>query len=177
MVDTFLLRLSWEKYVGRGVTQAAARQVLENLGINEPELTTLAQLFSRTIQGQDPMVVVEANKKGKPSDPDYHIQMMARATLLLRLATGSGMKMIENAHFSKDDLRFWWETFGENCGLWEPGHADPISDMWTEIEAALATMTGASSSVNNHYQWRTTLATDLLALSGCERIPLSQFCL
>lgn len=177
VVDTFLLRLSWEKYAGRRLTQSNARRVVENVGINDPELITLTQLFSRVIQRQDPMLIVKAGKRGRLNDPDYHIQMMARATLLLRLATGSGMAMIEEAHFSKDDLRFWWETFGENYGLWEPGQTDPISDMWAEIEAALESMSNGSGSINNHYQWRTTLATELLALSGCERIPLSQFCL
>jgi len=177
VVDNFLLRLSWEKHNGRQLTQAEARNVLDNLGISDPELTTLTHLFSRTTQRLDPALVVEAGKKGRPSDPYYHIQMMARATLLLRLATGSGMRMIEEAHFSKNDLKFWWEPFGENYGLWEPGQADPISDMWAEVEAALGSMSSNSASVNNHYQWRTTLATELLALSGCERIPLSQFCL
>jgi hypothetical protein len=176
-IDLFLLRLSWEKRVGRQLTQADARTVLENCGIADPELTTLAQLFSRTTQRQDPPLITEAAKKGGPSDEDYHIQMMSRATLLLRLATGAGMKMIEDAHMSKNDLKFWWETIGENYGLWSPGQADPISDMWTEVEAALSSMGSGGASVNDHYQWRSNFATELLALSGCERIPLSQFCL
>ncbi len=177
VVDTFLLRLSWEKHAGRLLTQTEIRPTLENLGISDPELTTLTQVFSRRMQRQDPMLIVEANKKGKTTDPDYHIQMLSRATLLLRLATGAGMRMIEDARISKDDLKFWWETLGENYGLWEPGQTNPISDMWTEVEAALGSMSSGSSSVNNHYQWRSNFATELLALSGCERIALSQFCL
>jgi hypothetical protein len=177
VVDSYLLRLSWEKHLGRRLIQGEVRRTLENLGINQPELSTLTQLFSRMTQRQDPMLIIEAGKKGKPSNPDYHIQMMARATLLLRLATGSGTKMIENAHFSKADLKFWWENLGENYGLWEPGQVDPISDMWAEVEAALGSMGGGSASINDHYKWRTILAAELLTLSGCERIPLSQFCL
>jgi hypothetical protein len=177
VVDAFLLRLSWEKYTGRKLTQIETRRTLEDLGFSEPELTTLSQFFCRLTLRQDPMLVIEANKKGKISDSDYHIQMLGRATLLLRLATGAGMKMIESAHISKNDLKFWWENLGENYGLWEPGEIDPISAMWTEVEIALTSMSSSSSLVKNHYQWRSDLATELLALSGCERIALSQFCL
>lgn len=177
VADTFLLRLSWENHTGGQLAQTEIQQTLENMGIRDPELTTLIQVFSRSTQRQDPMLILEANKKGKITDPDYHIQMLGRATLLLRLATGAGMGMIEDAHISKDDLKFWWETLGENCGLWEPGQANPISDMWADVEAALLNMSSSSSSVNNHYQWRSNFATELLALSGCERIALSQFCL
>lgn len=178
VLDTFLLRLSWEKYAGRQqLSETEVREVLENLGVNDPELTTLTRVFSRRVQRQDPQLIVEANKKGKITDSDYHIQMLSRATLLLRLATGAGMRMIEDARISRDDLEFWWEALGENYGLWESGHADPISDMWTEVEDALVSVSSGASSVNNHYQWRSNFATELLTLSGCERIALSQFCL
>ncbi len=177
VADVFLLRKSWEKHVGRQLTQNEVSQTLENLGINDPEQSNLNQVFSRRLQQHDPMLIVEANKKGKTSDSDYHIQMMGRATLLLRLATGAGMKLIRDTHITKGDLKFWWQTLGENYGLWEPGQEDPISDMWTEVEAALEGMCDSSTSVSNHYEWRSKFATQLLALSGCERIPLSQFCL
>lgn len=177
VADTFLLRLSWEKYNNGQLSQSQIRKILTDLGISDPELTTLTQIFSRKTQQRDPMLIVEASKKGKTTDPDYHIQMLSRATLLLRLATGAGMTMIENARISRNDIKFWWETLGENYGLWEPGQVNPISDMWIEVEEALASMSSSSSSVNNHYQWRSNFATELLALSGCERIALSQLCL
>jgi hypothetical protein len=171
------LRLSWEKYAGRKLTPIEVRQALENLGINDPELTMLIKVFTRKTQPQDPLLIIEANKKGNITDPDYHLQMLSRATLLLRLATGAGMKMIEDTHISKNEISFWWETLGENSGLWESGQVNPISEMWTDVEAALASMSNNFSSVNNHYQWRSNLAREILALSGCERIALSQFCL
>ncbi len=176
-VDPFLLRLSWEKITGRQLTPTEVRQTLENLGMNDPHLTNLSQIFSRQIQPKDPMLILEANKKGGITDPDYHIQMLCRATLLLRLATGAGMKLIEDAHITKEDLKFWWGPLGDNYGLWESGQEDPISDMWTEVEAALENMSSGSSSVRDHFEWRSNFATELLTLSGCERIPLSQFCL
>lgn len=176
VVDIYLLRRSWEKISGKPkLDQAEVREALENLDIGGNELTTLTQHFIRKTQQLDPALLIEANKRGKTTDPDYHIQMMCRATLLLRLATGTGVRLIEEAHFSKDDLRFWWETLGENYGLWEPGQDDPIAGSLAEVEEALANM--SSGSVNNHYQWRSSLATELLTLLGCERIPLSHFCL
>lgn len=176
-LDTFLLRRSWEKYVGKNLTQGDVKPKMENMGVNGPELSRLTQTLTRKIQKQDPLLIVEASKKGKPSDSDYHIQMLCRATLLLRLATGAGLIMIEESKITKDDLKFWWENLGENYGLWEPGQNDPISDMWDEVESALASMSSGSASIDHHHRWRSDFATELLALSGCERIALSQFCI
>jgi hypothetical protein len=179
LIDLYLLRCSWEKYarqVRRPLNNQGVRRIIGASGITEPDLTVLARVMMRTSHRTDPLILIEARKKGKFTDPDYHIQMLSRAVLLLRLGTGAANKMIENAHISQGDIEFWWRSLGENRGLWEATQADPISDMWIEIDAALQSMNDNASSITNHYRWRSDYAADILALSGCERIGLSQFC-
>jgi hypothetical protein len=84
--------------------------------------------------------------------------------------------MIEEAKTSKRDLKFWWEYVGENQGLWTSGLADPIVDMWAEVEEALENISNNATSATNHYDWRSNLAEEILTLGGCARIGLSQFC-
>lgn len=179
-IDLYLLRRSWETYAKQnkiGLTHEKVQRDLQNFGILEPELTTLTDLITRRSQPNDPLVLEKASTRGKITDRDYHMQMMSRATLLLRLATGVGTGMIKKASLSRQELEFWWKGLGENFGLWKHGDPDPILDLWVEIDAALQNLSSAASGVADHFDWRTTLSREVLALSGCERIALSQFCL
>lgn len=179
-LDLHLLRASWDEHsrnIGRQPTRAGRETILNHFGILQPELNTLLDFFDRKTFSQDSIILTEARKKGSPEDYDYHKQMLCRATLLLRLATGASNQMITEAKISKTDLKFWWEAVGENFGLWESGLADPITDMWTEVETALQNMQTPSSPVGSHYHWRFNSAEEVLTLAGCERIALSQFCI
>lgn len=179
-IDLFLLRRSWERYAKQNKTRMTKKSVVKKLttfGISGSELIILTDLFTRKSQPKDPVILEMASTKGNILDTDYHLQMMSRATLLLRLATGVSAEMIRQANIAKQDLQFWWESVGENHGLWQAGENDPMMAMWSEVDAALQKMTTASPGIVCHYDWRTDLAEEMLALSGCERIGLSQFCI
>ncbi len=179
-LDLQLMRVSWDEYSrmrGTTPTRADREKVLSDLGILQPELGNLVDFFERTTSSVDSIILTEARKKGSPEDVDYHSQMLCRATILLRLATGASASLIAKAKFDKDDLKFWSDFVGENSGLWESGAPNPITDMWNEVEEALHDLNVKAPSINNHYKWRSELANEVLTLSGCERIGLARFCL
>lgn len=178
-IDMYLLRRSWEDYAKRNklkLTASFIKGVLKKDGTKEPALTNLAEFLSRKSQSIDPLLLRSAAKRGSIHDSDYHIQMMSRATLLLRLATGASANMMRQARFTKQELEFWWQPFGENRGLWESGLSDPIENMWFEVDEALQSMSDRRSEITDHYEWRVRLAREVLTLSGCEKIGLGQLC-
>lgn len=179
-VDLHLLRASWDQHskaTGKYPKRADRIGVLKNFGSSETELKALVDFFDRSASAEDPMILVEARKKGQPEDHNYHLQMLSRATLLLRIATGATSVLLEETRTPKGDIKFWRDYVGENHGLWEPGAVDPIADMWAEVEEALRNIEEHAESTGNYYQWRSTLAKDIITLGGCERIGLSQLCL
>lgn len=179
-LDLHLMRASWDEYsqtIGSTPTRAEREVILSNLGILQPELGNLIDFFERATFPVDSIVLTEARKKGSPEEVNYHSQMLCRATLLLRIATGASASLISQAGFKKRDLKFWSDFVGENYGLWETGDVDPIVDIWTEVEEALRDLNIKAPTIDNHYKWRSELAREVLILSGCERIGLAQFCL
>lgn len=84
------------------------------------------------------LILIEASRKDKPPSPRHHMQVLARATLLLRLATGAsylGLKTLDS--FDKSDLEFWWARLGEDRCLWDAGNPpDRLVDLWSDIREA-----------------------------------------
>jgi len=124
----------------------------------------------------DPMILTEADKKEKITDRHYHLQLLSRATLLLRIATGASNRLMQKSGVDKTHIDFWWKTIGESRGLWDASATDPLIDMWTDIRDALDKIK-SSPSPSSYAQWRTNFPDAILALSGCERIGLSRICL
>lgn len=44
--------------------------------------------------------------------------ILARATLLLRIASGVCARRLTEAGVTKEEMKFWWSRFGEDGGLW-----------------------------------------------------------
>jgi hypothetical protein len=123
-----------------------------------------------------PLLLTEADTRGTDvSNPRHHLQVVGRAALLLRLATGASAELLKQSGASADMLRFWWERIGRDCGLWqEAGPPDDLTDLWTDVEEALTANrewlnTSSDTSVG---AWTLSRATSLYTLGTCERIGL-----
>lgn len=65
--------------------------------------------------------------------------VLARATLLLRLANGLCAQQLKASNIGKDDIRFWWARLGADGGMWsDESEVDPFSNLWAEVNEALA---------------------------------------
>ena len=133
----------------------------------------LAQLKDPTI---DEYYVLEwADNRSKPPPTQA---VLARATLLLRIANGICAQRLAAANVSKQDLRFWWSRFGEDGGLW-PDHADldSFADLWIDVndaredvENSLAS-TGAGHTMSDLHH----IIGQEVALTQFSRTPLWLF--
>jgi hypothetical protein len=100
---------------------------------------SLGSFLTREIDPATWTVLTRARERDPPSEPCHHLQVIARATLLLRLASGCASDLLVRAGVSEQDTRFWTEAVGEDRALWLPGAPpDPLIDLWSEIEDALA---------------------------------------
>ena len=65
--------------------------------------------------------------------------VLSRATLLLRIANAVCALKLDQAHVMKNDLRFWWDGLGQECGYWKSGdEPDTFTDLWTDVSNSIA---------------------------------------
>ena len=77
-------------------------------------------------------------------DPETHLnhstQVLARATLLLRVATGCAASLLDEANLvPTDELEFWWINRSVRRCLW-PNSSPPVefNELWQDIEDAIS---------------------------------------
>ncbi len=136
----------------------------------------LRAFLTRREERSDPGVLKMARKADPSSAPDHHLQVLSRAALLLRIASGSSALLLQAGGTSFTQLRFWWTRLGEDRGCWEYGSAPQnVTDLWADIQEALEEMDAKRSSLRNHrslLRWRQALLSEVGVLGECERIGL-----
>jgi hypothetical protein len=87
-------------------------------------------LLSQYPYESEHLIFSEAQKKEtKP------IPVIARAALMLRIATGIVSQLLQDSDISKDELSFVWQNYGFNNGFWTSmGPIDEFYKLWVEIE-------------------------------------------
>lgn len=126
-------------------------------------------------QQNDNQVIIQAEKVDPVSSPLHHIQVIARATLLLRIATGAIRHSLQGLHAPDvANLSFWWRPIGETRGLWETG-APPaqFSDLWQDVDASLDQLQAWRDAGGNSKRGLYSGAAEVIrSLSSCERVAL-----
>ena len=171
VIDRYLLKRGLAGYYkGIGGTTLTPKNVKDGLG--DLSLTTVESSFLETflLGVDDCPLLIEADKQSTSTDHDgLEVQMLCRAALLLRVATGATTKMIENARYDQNDLSFWWEPLSINRGLIGIGSTDPFIEMWEDVSQALANLRSSDVSLPMS-EWQKNCSEDLRILSCGERI-------
>jgi hypothetical protein len=125
---------------------------------------------------QRPVLLTEADTRGTDvSKARHHLQVIARAALLLRLATGAAAGLLSRSGASPEILRFWWQRVGDERGLWrDSGPPDDLTDLWVDVqEALIANRDWLQSATDTSVgAWTSSSAAALHTLGSCERIGL-----
>ncbi|HYX71495.1 MAG TPA: hypothetical protein VE732_01885, partial [Nitrososphaera sp.] len=82
---------------------------------------TWLRFLTGITEPEDPLLITEAASKSASNNPRYHLQILSRAALLLRVATGACLKLLRSGPSGHSELEFWWRPLGERHGIWEPG--------------------------------------------------------
>ena len=129
-LDRHLLRASLEQafFATRGVTPAQApKQFTTDLSaakeatVGDPTLDdSLGQFLTRSSQQATSQILDEASRHDSLEAPRQHLQVISRATLLLRLASGSASELLARSGLSNRQIDFWITSLGEDRALWRP---------------------------------------------------------
>ena len=86
-----------------------------------------------------PQLFDDANQTSTPDDIDHSKQVLARATLLLRVATGSLSDLFSGGSIElHTDLNFWWASDSVRRCLWAlDRQPDSFIDLWGDVDDAL----------------------------------------
>ncbi len=185
-IDRHLLRLSLEKgytatFRSTPTTNAADYRgrivaALGRLGLRNGQMDNWVAFLTRASSPDTPILLQQAAGTAGVYSPEHHLQVIARASLLLRVATGAAARHLRESGFDQATMEFWWQPFGENRGFWENG-GEPVGlvDLWADIEGAIADSTawfGGAGPDPSLARWRANQARSVSTLAECERIGL-----
>ena len=115
----------FKSMTGRSPRQAIRKyrsyisNVVDDQMLAEAEKARLHQLLLYEIDQDTPELLAAAGRTDRAGHIDHSRQVLARATLLLRVATGSLANLLDdsNAVF-RSDLVFWWSGPSVRRRLW-----------------------------------------------------------
>lgn len=153
--------------------QERVRNAVSSLFFDAPD--EVKETYSNFLSvDQECLILKHAGSNGPVSEQVY--QMLSRASLLLRIATGANAELLRYSGYSWSDFEFWWKELGINLGLWEPDTELEPADLWEDILNCVTEMDTWEKNVNSPSTFNLLMtnnnARNLWMLSGTERIAL-----
>lgn len=177
-----MLRLGLEKtFKGRGLDNRKKEKVFEHMlsqiFVDPDQRRQILEFLLRKIQRDDPLPIKEASKQDEIEHERHHLQVISRAALLLRIATGSVRLLFKRGNIDVNCLATWTKRFGENRALWNCGsNIENVLDLWTDVKELLDSIVEWISNVSSQdlKAWRlhNSQMPAILTLGGCELISL-----
>ena len=136
LLQNCLLHLT--KELGKNQYEKRLEYAISQLGLTSHGDSLPTSLSWKNLRQQ-----CEVLKNASLSDPETHLnhstQVLARATLLLRVATGCAANLLDDAGLVPKDLEFWWINRSVNRCLW-PNSSPPVefNELWIDIEDAIS---------------------------------------
>ena len=159
---------SWRKNYGQLLSAA-----LNGVSLTSQPLGPWHEFLSHQFLADQHPVIDSANGQDDALHPDHSNQVLARATLLLRIATGcSAELLLEAGPDGAENLEFWTSGASVRRRLW-PESSPAISpvDLWPDIEDAqesIGEWIGSGTSLCHHALW-TERAMEASLLTTAER--------
>ncbi len=185
-IDSHLLRLAFDQHPLLPAPGAPAydqerasrlRIMLDNmpLGLNRGRIDAF---LGRHHFPQDSTVIQYAKGTSNVGDVGHHLEVLSRAMMLLRLATGASLELLRGAGLSSADLEFWWHELGIRHGMWDSNNIpDDTVDLWIETRDALDFLfeweqTCPDPTMASRNEWRREISSFSSVLGECERIAM-----
>jgi hypothetical protein len=149
-------------------------QAVGSLQTSESE-TQLNRFFSGASFPEEPPLFAEAELNSAIDDPEDHLQVIARAALLLRVASGSGQRMLREANLPSGKFEWWSRQIAATRALSEPDAALRAPELlWLDVEDAILGLDEkiAEGDAETYATLNGRCPDELSILGGCERIAL-----
>ena len=186
VLDQWLLRFLLEAVFRSNHEKTAQAAPIEYLGIVDQMLSRLSlpdaskkrlSQFLNPVKTQTSDILSDARGTLSVDDVNHSKQLLARAAMLLRVATGCAKELLDGVEDEpREILRFWWSQPAVSRRLWRT--QDPpssFSDLWKDVSDSLegveGWLSGSTTDPCAHDFWNKH-ATDASVLSTTERICL-----
>jgi hypothetical protein len=115
-----------------------------------------------------------ASKTDGPEQSTHAFQVVSRALLLLRIATGGSQSLVASLPSTAlADMEFWISATGEDRALWPAnGRPEPLKDLWQDAEDAIVQFETNRPQTNSFSTFLRVLAPAACTLSTFERVGL-----
>ena len=184
-LDRHLLRIvlhdGFQGATGRGATSVVGSTeyaqdvdvLLRNMAMPDT-MKSSWRTFLTDFELKEPAVVKMAHGSAKVGDANHVVEVMSRATMLLRLATGASANLMSDAGIEREHLEFWIQSVGTSRGVWRPEQPpESLVDLWADVESALDDIDdwlgGTAPSMREIWSDR---PGELARLGECERVAL-----
>lgn len=132
------------------------------------------QFLTREID-KDDICIFPHSREPSEGEQTSHFGIIARATLLLRVASGSAAELMRRADLSASAIAFWWESLGQGRGLWEKRiEPEAAIDLWADVAPLLEEIAAFQAkyqrSDQTFYRTERELESALVGLGCCERV-------
>lgn len=150
-------------------------RMLDGLGLFDASKQSLRQFLDPQVK-HPAQILSDARSTQPVSNVNHSKQLLARAALLLRLATGRARELLAGSE-PRDLLQFWWSQPGVSRRLWRTNDPpSPFSDLWEDVSESMDSVEGWLSNDRAtdpcaHDFWNKH-AADASVLSTTERICL-----
>ena len=184
ILDKNLLRISLElifksKYKrtprqAKRIYRREIRNILENLHPSGQSKDMWMKFLNYEREKDTLQIISAANAQDLPSHPHHSKQVLARAALLLRIATGCSRSLLDAAGGDiRNKLSFWLHGASVRRKMWPETHPpESFNDLWSDIDdaanAANQWIEDNGNSKDLHNFW-TTCSSEAAVLSTAER--------
>ncbi len=107
-------------------------------------------------------------------DPNNHLQVIARALFLVRLATGAVKRMMNDAGIDLNDMDFWFYDIIQISGICPQESIDELDfhELWDDISTIAIPKIKNSNQSGDLYAYKRQYSQSSILFSECERAML-----
>lgn len=129
----------------------------------------------RSVSVDEPEIL-KYSPKPSSNGSDWHLSVISRSALLLRLATGATRRLFDQAGVQIAETAFWRDELGQRKGLWKSGSIpEPLIDLWADVEDGVRDFEDFEAGPpdeRSHFNLSKTFSSSVSELGKFERISV-----
>jgi len=149
--------------------------IVNGQGLSQDTERQLLRFLMRGTSPHDPLIFSRSQQLATDANTGAQA-VISRATLLLRVASGSTTMLLKEAGYDAASIAFWAEGLGRGRGLWDGSSTGNPLDLWADVTPALADVElfqqKYSADEQTFFRMSAELGQVLIGLGSCERVAL-----
>ena len=147
--------------------------ILRKLGITGEDSSNWHNFFTNG-HLRKPLVIKLAGSRSKMGADTHVLEVISRATMLLRLATGASANLLLDVGIDREKAAFWVDSIGSERGLWSGSTPpDELYELWSDVQDELENWDEMRhlAPLDAHAMWKQH-SDSLTILSEYEKVAL-----